>query len=78
MRSTLPLSSFPLHLLLHVEHYYTIFLTGLLFFLVLFKTYNLTYSSSMSAQEGIILVIFAVFTRFRVKYGLGANQVSEW
>jgi hypothetical protein len=75
MRSTLPLSSFPLHLLLHAEHYYTLGLSLFMFFLVLFKTYNLPYTSGMSAQEGILIFIFIMFTRFRVRYGLGANQV---
>lgn len=75
MRNTLPLSSFPLHLILHSEHYYTLLLALFLLLLVLFKTYNLPYSSGMAAQEGIIFVIFFLFTRFRVNYGLGANQV---
>lgn len=76
MRNTLPLSSFPLHLILHGEHYYTLLLSMFIAALVLFKTYNLPYSSAMGAQEGIIVIIFIVFTRFRVRYGLGANQVA--
>lgn len=75
MRNTLPLSSFPLHLILHGEHYYTLLLSVFILLLVLFKTYNLPYSSGMAAQEGIVLGIFILFTRFRVSYGLGANQV---
>lgn len=75
MRNTLPLSSFPLHLILHAEHYYTLALSLFMFALVLFKTSNLPYSSAMAAQEGIILLIFILFTRFRVSYGIGANQV---
>lgn len=50
MRNTLPLSSFPLHLILTIDHYYTIVLTLFTFALLLFKTYNLPYSSSMGAQ----------------------------
>lgn len=75
MRSTLPLSSFPLHLILHFEKYYTLLLSIFIFLLVLFKTYNLPYTSAMGAQEGIILLIFIFFTRVRVRQGLGANQV---
>ena len=75
MRSTLPLSSFPLHLILYTEHYYTLLLSAFTFLLVLFKTYNLPYTSGMGAQEGIILLIFVLFTRIRVQYGIGANQV---
>lgn len=75
MRNTLPLSSFPLHLTLHAENYYSLLLSVFIAVLVLFKTYNLPYSSGMAAQEGIILVIFILFTRLRVKYGVGANQV---
>ena len=75
MRNTLPLSSFPLHLILTIDHYYTIVLSIFTFALLLFKTYNLPYTSTMGAQEGIILFIFVFFTRFRVRYGLGANQV---
>lgn len=76
MRNTLPLSSFPLHLMLHAENYYSLLLSIFIAVLVLFKTYNLPYSSGMAAQEGIILVIFILFTRLRVKYGVGANQVQ--
>lgn len=75
MRSTLPLSSFPLHLILHIEYYYTILLSIFMLLLILFKTYNLPYTSAMGAQEGIILIIFILFTRFRVRHGIGANQV---
>ena len=76
MRSSLPLSSFPLHLLLHIELYYTLLLSIVMVALVLFKTYNLPYTSAMGAQEGIIIVFFILFSRFRVRFGLGANQVS--
>jgi hypothetical protein len=75
MRSTLPLSSFPLHLLLHIELYYSLVLSAALVLLILFKTYNLPYTSAMGAQEGILTVFFIIFTRFRVRFGLGANQV---
>lgn len=75
MRSTLPLSSFPLHFVLHLEHYYTLLLSIFTTLLLLFKTYNLPYTSAMGAQEGIVLVIYVLFTRVRVHYGLGANQV---
>ena len=77
MRSTLPLSSFPLHLILYMEHYYTLLLSIFVFLLILFKTYNLPYTSAMGAQEGIVLFIFILFTRFRVRYGIGANQVNS-
>lgn len=77
MRSTLPLSSFPLQLVLSSEHYYTILLSIFMFMLVLFKTYNLPYTPAMGAQEGIILLIFILFSRFRVYYGIGANQVTR-
>ena len=76
MRSTLPLSSFPLHLLLHLELYYSVVVSIAIVGLILFKTYNLPYTSAMGAQEGIIIVIFLLFTRFRVRFGLGANQVT--
>jgi hypothetical protein len=29
----------------------------------------------MSAQEGIILLLFAVYMPVRIKYGVGANKV---
>lgn len=75
MRNTLPLSSFPLQLLLAFEQYYQFIIAVLAFFLVLFKTYNLPYTGAMSAQEGIILFIFVLYMQIRIKYGIGANRV---
>lgn len=75
MRNTLPLSSFPLQLLLSFEQYYQLLIALFAFFLVLFKTYNLPYSGAMSAQEGIILFLFVFYMQVRIKYGIGANRV---
>ena len=75
MRNTLPLSSFPLQLLLISQQYYHIVLVALAFFLVLFKTYNLPYTGGMSAQQGIILFIFVGYMQIRIKYGISANKV---
>lgn len=75
MRNTLPLSSFPLQLLLAFEQHYQLALALLAFFLVLFKTYNLPYSAAMSAQEGVILCLFVPYMQARIKYGIGANRV---
>lgn len=77
MRNTLPLSSLPLQAILVVEQYYHLLLAVFAFFLVLFKTYNLPYSGGMAAQEGIILLIFAIFMQVRIKYGIGANRVHS-
>lgn len=75
MRNTLPLSSLPLQTILVVEQYYHLLLIVFAFFLVLFKTYNLPYTGGMAAQEGIILILFALFMQIRIKYGIGANKV---
>lgn len=75
MRNTLPLSSFPLQLLLAFEQYYQLLVALCAFFLVLFKTYNLPYSGPMSAQEGVILLLFVLYMQARIKYGIGANRV---
>jgi hypothetical protein len=50
MKNTLPLSSFPLHALLTIESYYTPVLSLAMFFILLYKTYNLPYTSGMSVQ----------------------------
>ena len=76
MRSTLPLSSLPLQGMLLIEGYYHYVLTFIVFLLLLFKTYNLAYSSNMSAQEGIILFIFAFFMQVRIRHGISANKVK--
>jgi hypothetical protein len=62
--------------LLSLEQYYQSLLAIFTFFLVLFKTYNLPYSGGMSAQEGIILLLFTVYMPIRIKYGIGANRVA--
>jgi hypothetical protein len=77
MRNTLPLSSLPLQAMLVVEQYYHLLLALFAFFLVLFKTYNLPYSGPMAAQEGVILLFFAVYMQIRIKYGIGANKVRS-
>lgn len=77
MRNTLPLSSLPLQAMLVVEQYYHLLLALFAFFLVLFKTYNLPYSGPMAAQEGVILLFFAVYMQIRIKYGIGANKVAS-
>lgn len=46
-----------------------------MFFLLLYKTYNLPYTSGMSAQEGILLTIFIFIMIFRNKQGIAANKV---
>ena len=56
MRSTLPLTSFPLHLLLTCDWYYTLLQYLACSLLMLFKCYNLPYGSAMSAQETLLLV----------------------
>ena len=63
--------------MLVVEQYYHVLLAVFTFFLVLFKTYNLPYTGPMAAQEGVILLFFAVFMQVRIKYGIGANKVSH-
>lgn len=75
MRNTLPLTSLPLQAILTLEQYYHIVLVIFTFFMVLFKTYNLPYTGAMSAQEGIILLIFAIYMPIRIKFGIGANKV---
>jgi hypothetical protein len=50
MQNTLPLSSFPLQLLLVFETYYQPILSLAFFFLLLFKTFNLPYTAPMMAQ----------------------------
>ena len=77
MRNTLPLSSFPLQLLLAFEQHYQLLLALCAFLLVLFKTYNLPYSGAMSAQEGVILLLFVPFIQVRIKYGIGANRLPQ-
>jgi hypothetical protein len=76
MRNTLPLASLPLQAILTFEQYYHILLVTFSFFMVLFKTYNLPYTGGMSAQEGIILLIFAIYMPIRIKYGIGSNKVA--
>lgn len=46
-----------------------------MFILLLYKTYNLPYTSGMSAQEGILLLIFIVIMLTRIKQGIAANKV---
>lgn len=77
MRNTLPLSSLPLQVILVIEQYYHLLLATFAFFLVLFKTYNLPYTGGMAAQEGIIMLIFALSMQIRIKYGIGANKVPS-
>lgn len=77
MRNTLPLSSFPLQILLVFQQYYQLVLSIFIFFLVLFKTYNLPYTAAMSAQQGIILFIFIIYMQIRIKYGISANRVRN-
>lgn len=77
MRNTLPLSSFPLQALLAFEAYYQPFLSLVLFLLLLFKTFNLPYSSSMMAQEGVIQGIFFVLMAIRIRLGKVANRVNN-
>lgn len=50
MKNTLPLSSFPLHGLLIIESFYIPFVSIVMFLLLMYKTYNLPYTSGMSAQ----------------------------
>ncbi len=75
MRNTLPLSSFPLQLLLTFETYYQPILSLSFFFLLLFKTFNLPYTAPMMAQEGIIQGIFFVVMILRIRLGKVANRV---
>lgn len=75
MRNTLPLSSFPLQLLLTFETYYQPILSLCFFFLLLFKTFNLPYTAPMMAQEGIIQGIFFVAMILRIRLGKVANRV---
>lgn len=75
MKNTLPLSSFPLHGLLSIERYYIPLVSVVMFLLLLYKTYNLPYTSGMSAQEGILLGIFIVVMRVRISQGIAANKV---
>ena len=78
MRNTLPLSSFPLQLLLAFEQFYHLFLSLVIFFLVLYKTYNLPYTGGMSVQEGILLLLFFGFMQARIRFGLSANRVHPF
>lgn len=75
MKNTLPLSSFPLHGLLTIESYYIPFVSVVMFFLLLYKTYNLPYTSGMSAQEGILLTLFVIVMLSRNSQGIAANKV---
>jgi hypothetical protein len=47
-----------------------------MFLLLLYKTYNLPYTSGMSAQEGILLTIFICVMFYRISQGISANKVS--
>ena len=75
MRNTLPLSSFPLQALLTFETYYQPFLSIFIFFLLLFKTFNLPYTPTMMAQEGVLQGLFLVFNLIRIRIGKIANRV---
>lgn len=77
MRNTLPLSSLPLQLLLNFETYYQPFLSAVLFFLLLFKTFNLPYTGGMMAQEGVLQGVFLVFNLVRIRGGKVANRVPH-
>ncbi len=76
MRNTLPLSSFPLHGLLSLETYYIPLVSLSMFLILLYKTYNLPYTSGMSAQEGILLAIFIILMLTRTSQGISANKVN--
>ena len=75
MRNTLPLSSFPLHGLLSIQTYYVPFVSLTMFLILLYKTYNLPYTSGMSAQQGILLFIFILMMLLRTSQGISANKV---
>lgn len=75
MRNTLPLSSFPLQLLLTFETYYQPLLSIAIFLLLLFKTFNLPYTDAMMVQEGVLQAIFLVFNLVRIRCGKIANRV---
>ena len=75
MKNTLPLSSFPLQLLLTFETFYVPIMAVLFLIILLFKTHNLPYTSVMSAQEGIIQALFIIISAIRVYQGIGANKV---
>ena len=75
MKNTLPLSSFPLQVLLTFEIGYVPVMSVLFFVLLLFKTHNLPYDSQMSAREGALLGLFIVLSAIRIQQGIGANKV---
>ena len=75
MRNTLPLSSLPLQILLTFETYYQFFLSAMLFFLLLYKTFNLPYTATMMAQEGILQGLYLLWMLLRVRGGKTANRV---
>lgn len=75
MRNTLPLSSFPLQLLLTIQTYYQPFVSLALFLLLLYKTFNLPYTTIMEAQEGIVQGLYFVVMMLRIRIGIGANKV---
>lgn len=75
MRNTLPLSSFPLQLLLTFDTYFQPFLSLVLFLLLLYKTFNLPYTGPMMAQEGVIQGIFLILMMLRIRAGKIANKV---
>ena len=78
MRNTLPLSSLPLQILLTFETYYQFFLSAMLFFLLLYKTFNLPYTATMMAQEGILQGLYLLWMLLRVRGGKTANRVLSW
>lgn len=75
MRNTLPLSSFPLQLMLVFEQFYHLFVALVVLFLTLYKTYNLPYSGPMAVQEGIVYLLFLLGMQGRIRHGIGANRV---
>ena len=70
------MSSFPLQLLLTIEKYYLPLVSVTLFILLLYKTFSLPYTSTMSAQEGVIQGFYFVVMIMRIRLGTGANRVS--
>jgi hypothetical protein len=75
MKNTLPLSSFPLQLLLTFDKYYQPFVSVVFFLLLLYKTFNLPYTPGMSAQEGIIQALYFLLMMIRIRGGISANKV---